>query len=77
MLMLLAKNGPAESSNRIKNQDARVTDEEMARPPESHLQTLAEEAHESVQLELRKAELRFDHRGRRGKFPYMYGNWAR
>jgi hypothetical protein len=46
-----------EKSNRIKAPDDWVTgDEEMTGAQASFLQTLAEEAHEPVQLDLTKAE---------------------
>ena len=46
-----------EKSNRIKNPDDWVTgDEEMTGAQASYLQTLAEEAHEPVELDLTKAE---------------------
>ena len=54
---MTAKKGAAESSNRIKNPDDWVTgDEEITGAQESYLQTLAEEAHESVAPDLTKAE---------------------
>ena len=46
-----------ENSNRIKDPDDWVTgDEEMTGAQESYLQTLAEEAHEHIELDLTKAE---------------------
>jgi hypothetical protein len=46
-----------EKSNRIKNPDDWVTGgEEMTGAQASYLQTLAEEAHEPVELDLTKAE---------------------
>jgi Protein of unknown function (DUF3072) len=54
---MTAKKDAAEGSNRIKNPDDWVTgDEEMTGAQESYLQTLAEEAHESVEPDLTKAE---------------------
>lgn len=48
---------PDEKSNRIKNPDDWVTcDEEMTGAQASYLQTLSEEAHEPVELDLTKAE---------------------
>jgi hypothetical protein len=48
---------PAEKSNRIKDPDDWVTgDEEMTGAQASYLQTLSEEAHEPVELDLTKAE---------------------
>ena len=48
---------PEENSNRIKDPDDWVTgDEEMTGAQASYLQTLAQEAHEPVELELTKAE---------------------
>ena len=45
------------NSNRIKDPDDWVTgDEEMTGAQASYLQTLAQEAHEPVELELTKAE---------------------
>jgi hypothetical protein len=52
-----AETVPPENSNRIKNPDDWVTgDEEMTGAQESYLHTLAQEAHESVEPDLTKAE---------------------
>ena len=54
---MTAKKDAAEDSNRIKNPDDWVTgDEEMTGAQESYLHTLADEAHESVEPDLTKAE---------------------
>jgi hypothetical protein len=54
---MTVKKGAAGGSNRIKNPDDWVTgDEEITGAQESYLQTLAEEAHESVEPDLTKAE---------------------
>jgi hypothetical protein len=54
---MTVKNVSAEQSNRIKNPDDWVTgDEQMTGAQQSYLQTLAAEAHESVEPELTKAE---------------------
>ena len=48
---------PDEKSNRIKDPDDWVTgDEEMTGAQASYLETLSEEAHEPVELDLTKAE---------------------
>jgi hypothetical protein len=55
--IMAATKGAPEGSNRIKDPDDWVTgDEEMTGAQESYLQTLAEEAHESVEPDLTKAE---------------------
>ena len=54
---MTAKTVSPGNSNRIKNPDDWVTgDEEITGAQESYLQTLAEEAHESVEPDLTKAE---------------------
>lgn len=51
------KKAPADESNRLKDPDDWVTgDEEITGAQASYLQTLAEEAHEEVDLDLTKAE---------------------
>jgi hypothetical protein len=56
-MIMTAKTVSPENSNRIKNPDDWITgDEEMTGAQESYLQTLAEEAHESVEPDLTKAE---------------------
>lgn len=48
---------PDENSNRIKDPDDWVTgDEEMTGAQASYLKTLAEQAHEPIELDLTKAE---------------------
>ncbi len=54
---MTAKTVSPENSNRIKDPDDWSTgDEEMTGAQESYLQTLAGEAHESVEPDLTKAE---------------------
>jgi hypothetical protein len=51
------KKTPADNSNRLKDPDDWVTgDEEMTGAQQSYLHTLAQEAHESVEPNLTKAE---------------------
>ena len=51
------RNTPGKNANRIKDPDDWVTgDEEMTGAQASYLETLAEEAHEPVELDLTKAE---------------------
>lgn len=53
----MAKQKPAENSNRIKDPDEWVTgDEEITGAQESYLHTLAQQAHEKVDDDLTKAE---------------------
>ena len=54
---MTAKKVSAENSNRIKNPYDWITgDEEMTGAQDSYLQTLVDEAHESVEPDLTKAE---------------------
>ncbi len=54
---MTAKTLSPGNSNRLKNPDDWVTgDEEMTGAQESYLRTLAEEAHESAEPDLTKAE---------------------
>jgi hypothetical protein len=56
-MIMTEKTVSRENSNRIKDPDDWVTgDEEMTGAQESYLHTLAEEAHESVEPDLTKAE---------------------
>ena len=56
-MSMTAKTVSPGNSNRIKNPDDWVTgDEEMTGAQESYLHTLAQEAHESAEPDLTKAE---------------------
>ena len=56
-MIMTGKTVSPENSNRIKNPDDWITgDEEMTGAQGSYLQTLAEEANESVEPDLTKAE---------------------
>jgi hypothetical protein len=56
-MIMTAKTVARENSNRIKDPDDWVTgDEEITGAQDSYLHTLAEQAHESVEPDLTKAE---------------------